>query len=204
MKAELDREFIRRHRDQTESRTDSRTCEWPACTGEGDCRAPVSRHELRTFRWFCKQHAREFNKSWNYYEGMSDDEVEADVRRDTVWRRPTWRLGSNNLLGTEYGGFDPTKFDDPLGIFEQNDPRAKDLDDPPLASATAEQRNAIAIFSLQGAMTADNIKQRYKELVKMYHPDSAERNKNLNQTESDDRIKLVNQAYRILLDFVGA
>ncbi len=70
-----------------------RPCDWPQCREEGGHRAPRSRAELRSYRWFCLAHVRQYNAAWNYSAGMSEDEVEEDVRLDTVWRRPTWRLG---------------------------------------------------------------------------------------------------------------
>jgi hypothetical protein len=200
MTIELQSDILRRHRATSESSTPE--CEWPGCEDDGLCRAPKSPEELNTFRWFCKDHAREYNKSWNYYEGMSDDEVEADVRRDTVWRRPTWRLGSNNFLGAEYGGFDPSKLDDPLGIFEECDPRNTDASPESIPNATAEQRNALAVFSLDGPLTAEGVKQRYKELVKRYHPDTAAQATGPDDAPSDEKIKAVNQAYKVLLDFL--
>jgi len=202
MTINLQSEFLRRHRHSPEP--DIKECEWPECKDEGLCRAPTSPDNLDTFRWFCKEHAREYNKSWNYYEGMSDDEVEADVRRDTVWRRPTWRLGANNLLGSEYGGFDPSQLDDPLGIFEQRDPRKAPPPPETFPNATAEQRNALAVFSIEGPVSADSIKQRYKELAKLHHPDAVRREDHSSQESSDDKIKAVNHAYHVLLAFVCA
>jgi hypothetical protein len=49
---------------------------------------------MTQYRWFCLQHVREYNAAWNYYAGMSDDEVEADIRRDPGWPRPSWPLAS--------------------------------------------------------------------------------------------------------------
>ena len=200
MTINLQSEILQRHSHTSEP--DIKECEWLECKDEGLCRAPKSPDDLQSFHWFCKEHAREYNKSWNYYKGMSDDEVEADVRRDTVWRRPTWRLGANNLLGAEYGGFDPSKLDDPLGIFEERDPRNKTPSPETFPNATPEQRNALAVFSIEGPVTADSVKQRYKELVKRYHPDATNHDNNTDQESTDDKIKEVIQAYNVLLDFL--
>jgi len=200
MTIELHSNLLNRHK--RTSASDLRRCEWPDCKEVGACRAPKSPDELHEFRWFCKEHAREYNKSWNYYEGMNDEQIEADRRRDTVWRRPSWRLGGTNYLGAEYGGFDPGKLDDPLGIFEDAEHRHQPPKSDVMQNATAEQRNAFAVFSLDGPMTEDTVKQRYKELVKRYHPDAAGFKDNPDKTRSDDKIKEVNQAYRVLLKFL--
>ena len=78
-------------------------CEWIGCDRDGLYRAPRSRRELRQYWWFCLEHVREYNAAWNYYAGMSDNEVEADVRFDTVWQRPSWPLGAGNRATPDGG-----------------------------------------------------------------------------------------------------
>jgi hypothetical protein len=70
-----------------------RTCDHPGCIGVGDFRAPKSRLDLHDYHWFCLEHVRAYNSAWNYYAEMSDVEIEAEIRHDTVWQRPSWRLG---------------------------------------------------------------------------------------------------------------
>src|ERR1051325_3900540 len=76
-----------------------RPCEHPGCEAGGDFRAPRSRLELNRYYWFCLEHVRAYNLAWNYYAGMSDSEIEAEIRRDTVWQRPSWRLGERHGPG---------------------------------------------------------------------------------------------------------
>ena len=57
-------------------------CDKPGCTRAGTCRAPKNR-ELKDYWWFCKEHAAEYNKNWNYYAGMTPDEIEADWETQT-------------------------------------------------------------------------------------------------------------------------
>ena len=52
-----------------------RPCEHPGCTAHAAHRAPKARDALNEFRWFCLPHVREYNASWNYFAGMSADEV---------------------------------------------------------------------------------------------------------------------------------
>src|SRR4051794_14389720 len=70
-----------------------RLCDHPGCEGGGEFRAPRSRLELDRYFWFCLEHVRAYNAAWNYYAGMSEPEIEAHIRQDTVWQRPTWKLG---------------------------------------------------------------------------------------------------------------
>jgi hypothetical protein len=70
-----------------------RGCDHPGCAAGGDFRAPKSRLDLNHYYWFCLEHVRTYNSAWNYYAGMSEPEIEAEIRRDTVWQRPSWKLG---------------------------------------------------------------------------------------------------------------
>ena len=77
----------------------TRLCDHPGCASGGEYRAPRSRFALDTFFWFCLDHVRLFNAQWNYYAGMSAREIEAEIRNDTVWQRPTWPLGGRGGAG---------------------------------------------------------------------------------------------------------
>jgi hypothetical protein len=77
-----------------------RSCDHAGCAGPGDFRAPRSRSSLHDFYWFCLDHVRAYNAAWNFYAGMSVAEIEAEIRNDTVWQRPTWPLGAR--IGTLY------------------------------------------------------------------------------------------------------
>src|SRR5215467_14706962 len=73
-----------------------RPCEHPGCLAGGDFRAPKSRLQLHEYFWFCLEHVRAYNAAWNYYAGMNETEIEAEIRRDTVWQRPSWKLGDRH------------------------------------------------------------------------------------------------------------
>ncbi len=73
-----------------------RACDHPGCECGGEFRAPRSRLELDRYYWFCLEHVRAYNVAWNYYRGMSEPEIEAEIRRDTVWQRPSWKLGERH------------------------------------------------------------------------------------------------------------
>ena len=65
----------------------------PGCPLEGEYRAPKSRSQLRDYFWFCLDHVRAYNAAWDFYKGMSPGQIEAHLRDDTAWQRPTWPLG---------------------------------------------------------------------------------------------------------------
>jgi hypothetical protein len=173
----------------TEARDpDAPPCDWPGCDVAGDFRAPWSPQELSQYRWFCLDHVRVYNASWNYYAGMSEIEVEADVRRDTVWRRPSWPLGGRPRPGAN--GTDA--FADPFGLFtDQQAPQA-----PP--SPATPEGEAMIVFDLRPPVTLKTVKARYKELVKLHHPDA-----NGGDQASEEKIKRINQAYATIMNSFG-
>src|SRR5580693_10074255 len=88
-----------------------RACDHPGCIGVGDFRAPKSRLDLHDYHWFCLEHVRAYNSAWNYYAGMSETEIESEIRYDTVWQRPTWKLGQRHT--PSYGA----RMRDPFGFY---------------------------------------------------------------------------------------
>ncbi len=179
---------------------DLRGCDWPGCTETGEFKAPKSRQALNEYHWFCLMHIRAYNKSWNYYAGMSDQEVEADRRRDTVWRRPSWPLGGD-AEGEFRFGPDGPEFSDPFGFFaEDGEARpggnggAEDT-----GGAQASHRAALAVFALKHPATAETVKARYKELVKRHHPDA-----NGGAKSAEEKLKEINEAYHTLMQFIAA
>ena len=180
----------------------SPTCEWEKCDEHGTCRAPKSRRELNTFRWFCKKHARQYNLSWNYYAGMTDEEVEDDVRRDTTWQRPSWKLGS--LCGGSPQEFNSDWIIDPFNLFADNaQTNPKDCCPDLSNNLNAEQRHALSIFQLTAPISEKNVKAKYKELVKLHHPDAYNSSSQKSKVKSEEKIKDINQAYQTLIEILA-
>jgi DnaJ-like protein len=160
----------------------ARLCEHPGCSANGDYRAPRSRDRLRHFYWFCLDHVRAYNAQWNYYAGMSSAEIEAEIRNDTVWQRPTWPWGSRT--GPH---FDPKLRD--FGLFGLEEDEERVAKKRPLS----EQEQALAVFNLAPPVTFAGLKSRYKELVKAHHPDA-----HGGDRAAEERLKVINQAYTTL------
>src|SRR5471030_734972 len=75
-----------------------RRCEHLGCEDEGAFRAPKSPSLLHEYYWFCLNHIKEYNKSWDYYKGMSPDEIETSRISDITWNRPSWPVGGWRTL----------------------------------------------------------------------------------------------------------
>jgi hypothetical protein len=161
---------------------EARCCDHPGCEAAGLYRAPRSRAELELHYWFCIDHVRAYNAAWNYYAGMSAADIEREIRNDTVWQRPTWPMGVR-------GGYAP-RFRD-YGLFDDDDapsPRREAR-----RRAPTPQEQALLIFNLEPPLTLVGLKARYKELVKLNHPDTHGGDK-----AAEERLKVINLAYSTL------
>ena len=67
-------------------------CAHSSCIKKGEFKAPVSRENINEYIYFCLDHIREYNKNWNYYEGLNNEEIESEIRKATTWERPTWPM----------------------------------------------------------------------------------------------------------------
>jgi hypothetical protein len=165
----------------------------PGCGREGEYRAPKSRTSLREYFWFCLDHVRAYNAAWDFYKGMSPGQIEAHMRADTGWQRPTWPLGR---LGS--GTADEDLFHDPLNIMgaarsaygsrPKANGQAQDGDRPP-----AEIRQPLDTLGLLWPVSLDEVKTRYKQLAKRHHPDA-----NNGDRGAEERLKTINLAYAAL------
>jgi hypothetical protein len=172
----------------------ARPCDHPGCLAGGDFRAPKSRLQLQNYYWFCLEHVRAYNAAWNYYAGMSDGEVEAEVRHDTVWQRPSWRLGARHSPGYA------ARIRDYFDVFSggpgrSHDPgrrNGKNTGDAAQRAGSAREQ-ALAVFEIEPPFTSVRLKARYKALVKMHHPDAHGGDK-----ASEEKLKIINQAYATL------
>lgn len=162
----------------------TRRCDHPGCALDAEYRAPQARDRLTDYYWFCLSHVREYNLAWNYYAGMGAEEIEAELRKDTTWQRPTWPLG---IQGAK------RKFaytiHDPFEVFED----AATEEARPKARVATPEEEAMAVLELTPPLTADMLKARYKELVKQHHPDA-----NNGDKEAEERFKRINHAYNTL------
>ncbi len=166
-----------------------RVCGKSGCVEEGSYRVPRSRENLNEHLWFCLIHAREHNESWDYFKGMSEREIERFRTDALIGHRPTWPLGKRTArMHNPYGSF---HFDDGFGTFSTDEagkgPRR------PERQVTRLQTQAFDVLNLEPSATLNEIKARYKELVKRFHPDA-----NGGDRGAEERLKQVIKAYGVL------
>ena len=161
--------------------TPGRPCDHPGCPLGGEYRAPKSRSSLNEYHWFCLEHVRAYNLSWDYYRGMTPGQIEAETRSDTAWGRPTWPLGS---LGGKT--FDETQLRDPLQMLATGRMKRAET----RSHVPVEMREPIQTLGLEWPVSMDVLKTRYKELAKRHHPDA-----NGGDRAAEERLKSINLAY---------
>ncbi|MFP6746331.1 MAG: J domain-containing protein [Alphaproteobacteria bacterium] len=169
------------------SGTPSRTCDFAGCQAEADHRAPKSKTNLDEFYWFCLEHVAAYNRSWDYFTGMDQDEIEKFRTEAVTGHRPTWKLGERGYKAWANG-----RVRDHHGMFVHPDggPAARKF----VPKFTKRQRRDLAQLDLDETANLQDIKMRYKQLVKRFHPDA-----NGGDKRVEERFKSISEAYSNLM-----
>jgi hypothetical protein len=176
--------------------TEAAPCDVAGCGHLGGYRAPKGRGQEGEYYNFCLDHVREYNKSYNYFAGMADTEIDNYQRSAATGHRPTWSMGVNRA--SDAAGRDTrftwsAAFADPFGIFGGGTAHAKPKGEPERRPLRNLERRSFAALDLDGHETGGEIKARYKALVKQLHPDA-----NGGDRSSEDRLRQIIQAYHYL------
>ncbi|HTV35426.1 MAG TPA: J domain-containing protein [Xanthobacteraceae bacterium] len=174
-------------------------CQWPSCKAPATHRAPKGRLRASEYWQFCLEHAREYNNSYNFFAGMSDDAIAKYQKDDVTGHRPTWKMGS---LGGERSRGSRAKSrpagwaaEDPFGLFGEAAADGKGHARPASEGRKIlnAQRRALDVLGLEPDATKADIKARFKLLVKRHHPDA-----NGGDRGSEERLRDIIQAYNYL------
>jgi hypothetical protein len=146
-----------------------RPCAMPGCTQAGEFRAPA--RDARPsegpppFRWMCLDHVRAFNARYNFFDGMSPEEIQAAQRPFGGWERETRAFSGSADRGPRWADFpDPL---DAIGARFRRDDVARD---DGRALSTRDREN-LKILGLSIDCDRTALRKRYGELVRRYHPD---------------------------------
>ncbi|MCP4923692.1 MAG: DnaJ domain-containing protein [bacterium] len=175
-----------------------RECDRDGCAEPGEFRAPKST-ALRDYHWFCVDHVRAYNASWNFYQGMKVDEVEAHWVSDMTWQRPSWAFGASTPFYRRFESIlrNESIFAE-LNREDKGGPEDPKSDQKSYFPPYSEEAVALKLFALGLPLSKETLRKRYKELVKQYHPDHHQGNK-----DYEERLKSVTQAYGILKKIVA-
>lgn len=150
-----------------------RSCQAEGCSAQAQFRTAKSPRDPATKLWLCAAHAQEHNRGWNFFAGLSENEAEA-VRLSAIYGdRPTWRMGRTGRARGPQRARGPADFFDAFGLF--GDMRKA----PQAAGRMREGRvlgriqvKAFETLGLQVTAQAPDIRRRFAELLRRYHPDA--------------------------------
>jgi hypothetical protein len=184
----FDRIRVKRETEQPKRAATIR-CDAPGCESAGEHRAPMGRLREGQYFCFCLEHVREYNNSYNYFNGMSDAEVARYQKDATVGHRPTWTMGTKR---GETGFRGEGEVPDPLGLYRQRFDRARPKT-PSAPKYSPVTMRALEAMNLDETANAESIKTRYKELVKRCHPDA-----NGGDRSCEEKLREILHAYKTL------
>lgn len=165
-----------------------RACAQPGCAEAGDYRAPVDRPGSAyappsgppRWQYFCLEHVREFNAGWNYFSGLEGDELWRAQSPYPNWERET-RAFAHNAFGAG-----PDRTADALGILRWKTGRPRES----RRALSSQDRQALSRLGLEDDVTMVEIRTRYRELARRYHPDA-----NQGRRDHESRLQALNAAY---------
>jgi hypothetical protein len=184
-------------------RVDLPACEWPSCNAAATHRAPKGRQRENEHWRFCLGHVRQYNHSYNFFAGMSDDAI-AKYQKDAVTgHRPTWKMGMSG--GRPSGRSHSARLhpdlgaDDPFGMFRElganpgHEADGEHLRRRETRVIRNAERKALEVLGLEADANTHDIKLRFKVLVKRHHPDA-----NGGDRSTEDRLRAIIEAYNYL------
>jgi curved DNA-binding protein CbpA len=173
-------------------------CDWPGCREDATHRAPKGRLREGEYWRFCLDHVREYNHSYNFFAGMSEDAIARYQKEALTGHRPTWKMGVNGkrfAADVRENGSWHFFADDPFGLFQEaaSAGRHEERAPPERRVVRNAERKALDTLGLENGASATDIKARFKVLVKRHHPDA-----NGGDRSCEDRLRDIIQAYNYL------
>lgn len=174
-------------------------CERPGCAEAGEFRAPGERSPgfdgPGDWRWLCLDHVREFNSGYDWFEGMSADEILEAQSPIAGWRSETRAFRADG--GTAVPRW--ADFDDPLDaigaraseIRQRAEARQATMREP--VRFSTREREAMGVMGLGPQTNRNELRKRYSTLVRRYHPD-----RNGGDRSHEGKLQRVVEAYQLL------
>jgi hypothetical protein len=165
-------------------------CDWDNCQEIGSYKAPVEKDNSRKYRLLCLNHIKIFNKKWNYFENMNNQEIEFFIKSDLTWHKSTKSFGSSeNFFNILWNN----ALEDKLNIF-----KSSNFKEFTKTKFCQKDKDALDAMDLNYSVKWEEIQKKFKTLVKKYHPD-----KNLGSKKYEDKLKKITLAYSQLKMTIG-
>ncbi len=165
---------------------ESQACDHKGCDLAGDCRSP--RHG-GGYHQFCQRHAAEYNRHWNFFDGMTEAEVIAFNESARHGHKQTWKFGTGPM------GKKAAQMGDPRhwrgrDMFEDGTARTAS---PRKRGRSRLELRALAELDLEETASPAEIRARYADYVRRFHPDS-----NAGDRSSEEKLARVIRAWKTL------
>ena len=169
-------------------------CEYPGCKQPATVKVPKSPRQQHVRIALCAEHAREHNRNWNFFEGMSDAEAAALREAAFYGERPTWKMSDNarGSAAARAAASGRRSIRDPFDIMGEAAENVAAAA-PSARKVTKLQAQAFRTLDLPENAEDAAIRKRYAELVKRFHPDA-----NQGDRSTEERLQAVIKAYGIL------
>lgn len=185
-------------------------CDWDGCEAPGTHRAPKpskGKGGEVEYHNFCMAHVRQYNASYNFFAGMEKAELEEALHSPPkAEARSSFGIGQSGArvakAARDAGVRPGDRYGDPFGVFARV--RLRQGNAGPVAERVKplheQDRQALEILGFSGHTKPEDIKDAYKGLVKIHHPDA-----NGGDKSSEDRLRAIIAAYSHLkkAGFVG-
>lgn len=166
----------------------------PGCEEPGEFRAPGPRRSgfdgPGDYRWFCLDHVRAFNAGYDYFAGMSAEEIFQAQSPIHGWERETRAFSPTAGID---GAPRWADFADPLEAISARARMRQPAGRKGGRAVTPEERRALDVLGLSLDAGRKELRERYSQLVRKYHPD-----RNGGDRSYEARLQGVVEAYQLL------
>ena len=174
--------------DENKAKPKTKPCEIQGCGEAGDFRAPKNRN-LDEYYHFCTEHVSDYNRAWDFFDGMTNADMQDQIYKSMFGDRPTWKFTGDIDLESEIHRQANNFYGDAEKVRKK---RKEEKKNRKIATDTPEGE-ALEIMGLTAPITLEEIKAAYKKLAKKHHPDV-----NRNCPQSEEILKNINMSYTVL------
>ena len=158
-------------------------CDWNNCFEVGEYKAPIEKDNSKKYKLLCLTHIKEFNKNWDYFSGMNEEEVYNFLKSDITWHKPTQSFSSNeNFFKILWKNVLNEKIN--FNKYNNNYEHKSNVD------FDKNDIKAFTVLNLPIGLKWEKVQSKFKKLVKKFHPDMNAGNK-----KYEDKLKVITLAY---------
>lgn len=163
-------------------------CAVPGCSEPGEFKAPLEPANFNgpgSWQFLCLDHVREHNAKYNYFSGMSPEEISEAQTPYGGWERSVRAFSATTGAAPAWGDFD-----DPLDAISARYRSGRQQES---SRFSADERRALSVLGLAEDTDRHALRTRYSKLVRRFHPD-----KNGGDRSHESHLRAVIEAYQSL------